>query len=56
MGERTGLRSYYDSYEHVVDSHLRSEWDDGYPGRRYDGCEADGDAEGVGEGGETAEG
>ncbi|XP_045112507.1 A disintegrin and metalloproteinase with thrombospondin motifs adt-2-like [Portunus trituberculatus] len=36
MGERTGLRSYYDSYEHVVDSHLRSEWDDLNPGRSYD--------------------
>ena len=37
MGERTGLRSYYDSYEHVVDSHLRSEWDDvDSGGRSYD--------------------
>lgn len=35
MGERTGLRSYYDSYEHVVDSHLRSEWDNVNSGRNY---------------------
>lgn len=35
MGDRTGLRSYYDSYEHVVDSHLRSEWDDVGSSRNY---------------------
>lgn len=50
MGERTGLRSYYDSYEHVVDSHMRSEWGDGYLGRKYGRCVTDGGAEGGDEG------
>lgn len=26
LGAREGRRSYYDSFEHVVDEQLRSEW------------------------------
>ncbi|XP_069173601.1 A disintegrin and metalloproteinase with thrombospondin motifs adt-1-like isoform X2 [Procambarus clarkii] len=48
LGSRSERRSYYDSYDHVVDSRMRSEWDtggdDNYDGRSYgDGRERRGE-------------
>ncbi|KAG7165213.1 A disintegrin and metalloproteinase with thrombospondin motifs adt-1-like 3 [Homarus americanus] len=36
LGSRPERRSYYDSYEHVVDSRMRSEWGSDHHNNRYD--------------------